>query len=222
MSAITISRQYGSGGRKVALRVSEILGWSLFDKRLMMNVARDLGLSKDDIVDFTEDDYKVTSFWDRLFRYGGFSDPTGAHHMIMTNEAINAFTTAEMDEDAAVRLVNKAIQMAHARGNVVIVGRGGQALLQDKRDVFHVRVQAPMAMRKQRLVAYEEIDQDEAESIAIQRDEAGKKYMKRFFDVAWDDPELYHMVINSEKLDIEAIAQIIVTTAKQVLAVKEA
>ncbi len=47
MSAITISRQYGSGGRKVALRVSEILGWSLFDKRLMMNVARDLGLSKD-------------------------------------------------------------------------------------------------------------------------------------------------------------------------------
>jgi len=36
MAAITISRQYGSGGRKVALHVAEILGWPLFDKRLMM------------------------------------------------------------------------------------------------------------------------------------------------------------------------------------------
>lgn len=220
MAAITISRQYGSGGRKVALRVSEILGWTLFDKRLMINVARDLGLSAENIVDFTEDDYKVTSFWDRLFRYGGFADPMGSHHMIMTSDAINAFTPDEMDEEGAVRLVNKAIQMAYTRGNVVIVGRGGQALLQDKRDVFHVRVQAPMAMRKQRLIAYEDIDKDEAEVIANQCDEAGSKYMKRFFDVAWDDPELYHMVINSEKLDIDAVAQIIVNTAKQVLAVK--
>ena len=219
MSAITISRQYGSGGRKVALRVSEILGWSLFDKRLMVNAAQELGLSTHDIVDFTEDDYTVTSFWDRLFRYGGFADPSGMG-MIMTSETINAYSSAEMDEEGAVLVVNKAIEIAYNRGNVVIVGRGGQALLQGKRDVLHVRVQAPMAMRKQRLVAYEDIDKDEAESIANQRDQAGEKYMKRFFDVAWDDPELYHMVINSEKLDIEAVAQIIVNTAKQVLAVK--
>ena len=218
MAAITISRQYGSGGRKVALRVSEILGWSLFDKRLMMNVARDLGLSSEDIVDFTEDDYKVTSFWDRLFRYGGFSDPSGSY-MLMSNDAVNAFT-AEMDDDATVGLVNKMIGMAYQRGHVVIVGRGGQALLQDKRDVFHVRVQAPMAMRIQRLEAYEDIKREDAENIANQRDEAGAKYMKNFFGVVWNDPELYHLVINSEKLDIEAIAQIVVNTSKQVLAVK--
>lgn len=219
MPAITISRQYGSGGRKVALRVSEILGWSLFDKRLMMNVARDLGLSSEDIVDFTEDDYKVTSFWERLFRYGGLADPAGSH-MLVTNDTIDAFTPAQMDTEETVNLVNKMIQMAYERGNVVIVGRGGQVVLGDKRDVFHVRVQAPMAMRIQRLEAYEDIKREDAEEIANQRDHAGAKYMERFFNVELTNPELYHLVINSEKLDIEAIAQIVVNTYKQVLTVK--
>jgi CMP/dCMP kinase len=213
MAAITISRQYGSGGRKVALRVSEILGWPLFDKRLMMKVASDVGLSPSDIVDFTEDDYTAKSFWDRLFSSlgSGYGEPTGGHYVPSSGD----FTAAQMDEEGAVRLVNKAIDIAYQRGNVIIVGRGGQVLLQDKRDVLHVRVQAPMEMRKSRLESYEDVKREDTESIAIERDRAGSQYMKRFFKVDLENPELYHLVINSEKMDTEAISQLIVSTVKQ-------
>ena len=215
MAAITISRQYGSGGRKVALRLSQILGWTLFDKRLLMQVASDVGLSSDDVVDFTEYDYKVESFWDRLFGGGVVSDPSGGYIPAGT------LTSDQMDQEGSVRLVNKAIQSAYERGDVIIVGRGGQVLLQDKPDVLHVRVQASMEMRKVRLETYEEVKVEDTESIALARDKAAEQYMKRFFNVKWDDPTLYHLVINSEKLDIDTIAQLIATAAQQLLPVAQ-
>ena len=216
MAAITISRQYGSGGRKVALRVSELLGWSLFDKRLMMDVMSDVGLSSQDIVDFTEDDYKVKSFWDRLFGSSGLSDPSGTY--AVTGQAVSSLATAQMDQEGTVRLVNRAIEKAYERGNVVIVGRGGQVVLRDKLDVIKVRVQAPMSTRIERLESYEGILRENAESTARDRDKAASKYMERFFGVDWNDPELYHLVINSEKLDTNAVADVIVSTTKQLLA----
>lgn len=217
MAAITISRQYGSGGRKVALRVSEILGWTLFDKRLMMQVANDVGLSPGDVVDFTEYDYKVKSFWDRLFWAGGASDPSGMYALATSG----AFTYEQMDEEGSVRLVTKAIEIAYERGNVIVLGRGGQVILQDKPDVLHVRVQAPMDRRQTRLETYEDIEHDDTKSAAKRRDKATAKYLERFFHARWDNPELYHLVLNSDKFDIEMIAQLIVHTAKEMLPITE-
>ena len=67
MAVITFSRQYGSGGDEVADRVRERLGYRYFDKRLMAQVASEMGLSEGEIVDFTEADYEVRGFFDRLF-----------------------------------------------------------------------------------------------------------------------------------------------------------
>ena len=212
MAAITISRQYGSGGRKTALRLSEILGWSLFDKRLMLQVASDVGLSSMDMEDFTEDDYKIRSFWDRLF--GG----AGGSSMALGGEAPATITTQQMDQEGAVRLVNKAIELVYEKGNVIIVGRGGQAVLKDKRDVIHVRVQAPMDVRTSRLQTYEGVNPDDVLRIAQERDRAAEQYMKRFFNVDLEDPYLYHMIINSGKVDTDKAAQMIADSAKQYFA----
>ena len=212
MAAITISRQYGSGGRKVALRLSEILGWTLFDKKLLMQVASEVGLSAEEVVDFTEYDYKVKTIWDRLFSGGVVRDPTGSYTQhIITHE--------QMDQESSVRFVNRAILAAYEQGNVIIVGRGGQVLLGDKYDVLHVRVQASMDIRKTRLQAYEDIHTDDTEAIALERDKAASHYMKRFFNVDWDDPALYHLVINSQKLDTDTIAELIANAAQQILPV---
>ena len=70
MTVITISRQYGSGGDEVALRVCEMLEYRYFDKMLMRQVASEVGFSAGEIVDFSEDNYKVRSFLDRLFGSG--------------------------------------------------------------------------------------------------------------------------------------------------------
>lgn len=67
MGVITISRQVGSGSKEIATRLCEQLGYTFFDKRLMTEVATHVGLSASDIVDFSEDDYKVKGFLGRLF-----------------------------------------------------------------------------------------------------------------------------------------------------------
>jgi cytidylate kinase len=56
MAVITISRQYGSPGNEIAVRVCEILGYHYFDKRLMAQVASEVGLSEQEIVDFSEEE----------------------------------------------------------------------------------------------------------------------------------------------------------------------
>ena len=65
-TVITISREAGSGGDEIALKVSELLGYAYFDKTLMANVAKSLGISDEDIEDFSEDTYKVKSLVNRI------------------------------------------------------------------------------------------------------------------------------------------------------------
>lgn len=224
MAAITISRQYGSGGRKVALKVSELLGWPVFDKRLMIDVASEVGLLPADVIDFTEDDYKVKNFWDRLLGSSGGSQPTSAASpmQITYNPAMaTTFTSEEMDEEGAVLLVNRAIMRAYERSNVIIVGRGGQVILQDEPDVLHVRVRAPMNVRMRRLAEYERIPAQDTLAIAQRHDKAAIEYMRTYFEVEWNDPNLYHMAINSGKLSTNAIASLIVASANQYFAMDD-
>ena len=210
MAAITISRQYGSGGRKIALRVSELLNWRLFDKQLMMQVATEVGLMATELIDFTEEDYRIRTFWERLFSYDW---PSALTSPVIVLEGVTA--PAKADEEWYVSLTSATILSAYERGNMVIVGRGGQVLLQDKPDVLHVRVVAPMHKRIQRLQTVEELSTQEALELPSKRDKASVEYMRRFFDVHWDDPQLYHLTINTGKWDIEAAAQIISSSVGQ-------
>lgn len=217
MAVITISRQYGSGGDKIAARVCEMLGYRFFDKRLMAQVASEVGLSEQEIVDFSEDNYKVRGFLERLF--GGRSSRTVAQvrTWIETPSGLRTAAVRELDENQAIDLVRSAIRAAYEQGNVVIVGRGGQAILKEKADVLHVRIEAPLDMRLERVQVRENItlapaaQREVVEDIVAQRDAAAADYLKRFYDVDWSDPSLYHLVINAGRLGTEAVAHLIVS-----------
>ena len=67
MAVITFSRQYGSGGNEIAVRVSEQLEYRFFDKELIAQVASEEGILHGEKVDISEDNYKMRGFFDRLF-----------------------------------------------------------------------------------------------------------------------------------------------------------
>ena len=67
MTIITISRQYGSGGDEIASRICNLLNYQMFDKRLITQAALDAGLSEQEAIDYSEENYKIRSFLDRLF-----------------------------------------------------------------------------------------------------------------------------------------------------------
>jgi cytidylate kinase len=88
------------------------------------------------------------------------------------------------------------------KGNVVIVGRGGQVLLKGFPGVFHVRIIAPFGVRLRRFMAKEGLDEKEATGVLHRDDRDSSGFLRSFFDTDWEDPGLYDLIINTQKLTV--------------------
>jgi len=217
MPVITISRQYGSGGEAIAKGLCEVLGYSYFDKNLMVRVATEAGISEDDIIDFSEHTYKIRGFLDRLF-----GRRRSAAEALVSSTSKYALPVETLDEARSVNLVKDTIIEAHKHDNVVIVGRGGQAILREHPAVLHVRIVAPLGARVLRVQAEENLSLDEATAQVKRRDEAASAYLERFYDIDWDNPMLYHLTINTGKWETEDAVQIILNALAHLRMVKTA
>lgn len=222
MSVITISRQYGSGGDEIADRVCELLGYRHFDKRLIRQAAIEAGLSDQEVIDYTEDSYRVKNFIERLT-----GRPIPVAKVSVWKEDSKGVRSAEnviLNDDVALGLVQKAVMAGHQAGNMVIVGRGGQLILKDHPEVLHVRIEAPMEERIQRVK--ELLKQEKqafqadinlrraAQDVIVTRDFASADYIQQYYAIDWADPLLYHIVLNTAKVTVEQSAQIIVELIK--------
>jgi cytidylate kinase len=96
------------------------------------------------------------------------------------------------------------------KGNVVIVGRGGQVLLKDLPGVLHVRINAPFSIRLKRIIGLEGGDEKRASRILNQSDRDSAGFLRSFFDVDWEDRSLYDLMINTEKLSAETGVKLII------------
>jgi cytidylate kinase len=84
--------------------------------------------------------------------------------------------------------------------------------------VLHVRIVAPMAERVLRIQKQEQVDTETARRLAIEHDQATARYLNQLFRVRGDNPELYHLVINTGKWSLEDAAQVIVKSVEQLQA----
>ena len=128
----------------------------------------------------------------------------------------------ELDEAKSIAFIQAAIQVAYKHGNIVIVGRGGQAILRNKPDVLHVRIVASLEARVQHLHEGETFSLGSACDIALHHDRASAEYLKRFYDIDWTDPLLYDLIINTTKLGLEGATQLIIDAVSRWPAVKRA
>ncbi len=207
-TVITISRQVGSGGDEIALKVSEILGYAYFDKSLMVSEAKSLGICEEDIADFSEDAYKVKSFVDRILLR---SKPVSISYASKDNELIRK----TLDEEECLSAVQTVINSLASRGKTVIVGRGGQAILKQKVGVLHVRIVAPLAVRVERIMKSGGLSQEDAQRLIENDDKAAAEYLRRFYNINWEDPAIYDLVLNTGKMDLNTASRVIASVALQ-------
>ena len=222
MAVITISRQFGSGGDEIANLLCQQSGCRLFDKFLLARAAAETGFSKEEIVDYSEDDHKVQTFLSRLFG----SSRAIAQRSVWREDVsgVRVAEHVELTEDAVISLVRKAVEYAGRVGNTVIIGRGGQVILKDHPGALHVRIEAPLEDRILRVRNNPSLVDQQfatpvearrfAQNLIETRDAASADYLKRFYGVDWSDPMLYHLVINTGKLTIEQAARLIDETAR--------
>lgn len=230
MTVITISRQFGSGGDEIASQVGEILHYQHFDKRIIIQAAAESGLSEEEIIDFSEESHHAQGFFERLFKPRGVAQVGRVWREDSTGARI--VEEVPMREEILLALMQRAIRAAAKAGRMIIVGRGGQAVLRNEPGILSVRIEAPVEDRIQRVKESFRREQGmtntdtelrrAAQDRIVERDAASADYLKRFYQVEWDDPLLYHLVINTGKVSLEQAAQMIVLLAKESEAEKQA
>jgi cytidylate kinase len=117
--------------------------------------------------------------------------------------------TSLFDAAALAHLGATIVRESYAEGNCVVVGRGGQCILQDRPDVFHVFVYGPRAEKAERIRRRFSSAQDTA-AVMEDMDRSRAAFVGTYFNAQWNDPHLYHLLISSG-LGIEEVASIIIS-----------
>lgn len=114
-----------------------------------------------------------------------------------------------------VAMANEITEAVARRGDAVIFGRAGFAVLGDYADVLHVHIRAPLAERAQRVMAREGLaDLQAAEERVREDDDVHRKYVQRFYSREWDEPANYDLVLDTGAVPGAEAAQKIVEAAQ--------
>jgi len=195
---LTVSREFGSGGGRIAKIVAEKLGWKLFDRELIEEIAC---AAKVDPRIVTEFDERPETWMGRLNRHALRSAAMAAG---ISHEEEHCF-----DPDEMARMTHEIVEQAYVKGDCVIVGRGAQCILQDRKDAFHVFVYAPFRERVCRLRSRLGSGINFEERI-YSVDGARADYLQQIFGKTWNDPHLYSLMISSSENE-DATAEVILT-----------
>jgi cytidylate kinase len=193
--AITVSRQYGSGGGAIACRLAKRLGWDLLDHALIARIAKQANVP-DRICE--QLDESVDNWLHRLTKrtFG-----RGAFEGVSNSEVF--------DSDAMARLTRQLVEEAAKIGNCVIVGRGSQCILRGRRDAFHLFVYAPIEQRVQRVRKELGPARGTLEMVR-ESDRERAAYVKHLFGCEWCDPVLYDAMF-SATLGDETVVESVLT-----------
>lgn len=197
MAVVTISRMLGSEGDEIALKVAKSLGYDLVDNALIAKVSERAGVSVEVAASFDE------KYQSRVFEWlKKFVSPRMGK--ILTDEEVH------LDPETFMEYCKTVLRGLAETGNVVIVGRAGQFILKDKDNAFHVRIIADEKFRTERVKARYDISLENAMEMIKKSDYMRKHYIERYLKADWDDPQAYHIILDSSKLGIEIAASVIV------------
>jgi cytidylate kinase len=182
---LTVNREFGSGGGRIAQTIANWLGWKLLDKNIIDAIAYSAHVDKSVVRHYDE---HVDSWLRRLNQQAMRSAALAAGLELGENSVFDA--------EQMVKITQKVLEQAWTEGNCVVVGRGSQCVLQHKPDVFHVFVYAPLKERMKRLRTRLEEGADIEQRIRTVDGERAK-YLQEYFGKHWCNPHLYDLMLSS-------------------------
>ena len=187
---ITISREYGSGGRYIGKLIAEKLGIKLFDKEFIEKVAYETGLSEAYIENNEQKRNTLESF-----NSGYYSGLNNSDELfIKESEIIKKLADTE---------------------SCVIIGRCSDFILQDRKNVFNVFVYSDMENRIKRAIEFYGIDKTKAEKEIKRIDKLRANHYKYYTEKEWNNHANYDICINSDAIGIENAANLICDMLKE-------
>lgn len=225
MPVITITGLIGTGAPEVGADVARKLGIDYVDRLILAEAAKKLGTTVAAIAERTE---RPPSLGDRFAGFvravlersalaGGGADPYfgGGLDALLVREYKDFPTEGELPADGTVdddliRVTAAAIREIAASGNVIIAGRGANMILANDPGVLHVGLTSRKTKRIERIMERVSLDHAEAEKYTTENDKARNAYFQRYFKVHPEELRNYHMMVNTDWLDIDQAADLVI------------
>jgi cytidylate kinase len=103
-----------------------------------------------------------------------------------------------------IEAIEQIVRRLAQRGEVILVGRGGNCFLRDAPRAFHVRLVAPLAVRLRRVMEYRWVRESVAKKLVADSDSQRRSFYESYFGVEWTSPLEYHITVNSGRLGAAA------------------
>ncbi len=195
--AVTISKDFGCGALEMAKTLAAEMGYEYIDKALILELAKKMKTSCGEISSF--EDGKSLAMFKFVSKY-----MTSAHVKKILSDDLGY-----VDDSSYCSALEGMMGELADRGNVVIVGRGGQCILHGREDVIHVRCIAPLDYKKIFLAEKQEMTRPEAESLIQEKEEQSRKYIEKLFSRYINDPTLYHITFNMAEIPQHSVVSMI-------------
>ena len=196
-------------------------GYACLDRTLVAQVARIADLPEKEVQGYDEKGQgTIADLFSRLFvgtseRYPVYAYSGGYPEVMIAPGAMHEGSERAPDRRDLVSITEQVVRAATERGKVVIVGRGGQAILSSWPDVLHVRLIAPLVFRCRRIAEREGINPEAARSLIQRTDRDRARYIRQHYNVDWEDRNLYHLTVNTERTGVERAARLIAGAAER-------
>ena len=192
---VTISRQYGSGGRYIGENLAKAMGVPCYDEKLIDMVAKESGFAQSFVAEKGE---RMTG--SLLFNI--------ASSLSFANNVFSTYNGVTL-QDEIYFTQNRIIKELADKGPCVIVGRCADYILREREDCLNVFIFADNESKIERAEKYFNITREEAPAVLKKKDKARANHYKYYTDQEWGMASNYDLCLNSGLIGIEGCVKAI-------------
>ncbi|MBE5931237.1 MAG: cytidylate kinase-like family protein [Lachnospiraceae bacterium] len=186
---ITISRQYGSGGREIGTKLAEKLGIPFYDNELITRAAQESGFAE---AVFENAEKKATN--SLLYSIAMGMSSYGSQDLGFSNLSL---------DDRIYLAQSNVIRKVAEEGPCIIIGRCSHYVLKDLENALHLFIHADMPFRIERAIRVEHIDPAKAEEVVLKNDKRRANYYNYHSGEKWGIASNYHLSVDSSLFGID-------------------
>ncbi len=191
MAVITISRQFGAGGRTFGGKLAQKLEYTFADNNIIQMLAKEANVSLN---------------WAQSFEKEAGSRLSKLVSKVVSQKWIDRVLGGDygyLDEQIYLDYLVLIIARIADEGNVVILGRGSQYILDDHPEAFHILMIDRLENRIRFMEKNYDLPPNKAKKVVAGEDRRRAGLYSRLGKAGYEDPSLYHLVLNMEKIDME-------------------
>jgi cytidylate kinase len=197
MAVITISRQFGAGGKTLGKMIAERLRYTFADSDIIQRIAREANVSQDWVESFERE------AGSRLSRLVSSMVSKSLVDRVLKDER------GYLDEQIYLDYLVLIIAQIADEGNVVILGRGSQYILNDHPDAYHILLIEDFENRVKFIMKNYDVPEKRAERIVVSEDKRRTSLYRRLGKSDYENPNLYHLVLNMNRVDLDTALNVV-------------